>query len=61
MKGRLEDIKNSMAWSEGRESDPLPSPWEGDILPVNYPRVKDILPLNRIFVEIKVDQEISEE
>ena len=22
------------------ESDPLPSPWEGDVLPVNYARVK---------------------
>ena len=24
--------------SDGRESDPLPSPWEGDILPMNYHR-----------------------
>lgn len=25
-------------WSEGRELNPRPSPWEGDILPLNYPR-----------------------
>ncbi len=25
-------------WSERRESNPRPSPWQGDILPLNYSR-----------------------
>ncbi len=29
--------------SERRELDPLPSPWEGDVLPMNYSRTHIIL------------------
>ena len=25
-------------WSEGRDLNPRPSPWQGDVLPLNYPR-----------------------
>ncbi len=32
-------------WSGGRELDPRPSPWEGDILPLNYRRLTKILNL----------------
>ncbi len=28
------------AKSERRELDPLPSPWQGDVLPMNYSRIK---------------------
>jgi hypothetical protein len=26
------------AWSDGRDSNPRPSPWQGDVLPLNYRR-----------------------
>ena len=29
-------IASAVYWSSGRELNPLPSPWQGDILPVNY-------------------------
>ncbi len=31
-------VGTSNIWSERRDSNPRPSPWQGDVLPLNYSR-----------------------